>query len=1157
MFDKPVFDLLHVRDSFTHAAFYKAKDLLNRSKVLMCHVQNGCPTPVGDMRTDIGYYYTIISRVKGTAEHPYQQDIKLKFYDIGEGSWVLSGNCSCPVGRQCKHVAAAVMFAKQAGMLDENSAQSSVFEKNAMSDWLTNLSRAADMEKNYSQIHRRMSAYTSDKSLFYVLDSATIGWKVSIYKSKFNKSGAMSKTQIRVALDVKNLLQESYVDDKDALILPLLEVSSYTSPTRNLNMSFGYQRTSLGGKFGAEAVLAMLAAGRMYLHNLDGAPLRLGEARQLQQGWEFDHQGNQYPRLCAQAQVQAVLPTEPVLAIDAQLGEVFELLGADCAKACELDIFCQAPVVPAAMSAQAAKQLAAFKGAPLPALEKVAVVAEPRRVNTTMVLQLHGDFQAPGLLHHKANATLHFAYAVFEKDLQENLPEDLHEDLQKDLPEDAKEDLRISEFLADDAEISYYHSGQLHRYQRDVATETAAKQKLDSFGLCRYEATGYEARNSPAVQTRVFDTVMQWQVFLSNVVPQLERAGWLIEAAPEMQIEGVDVADDDWYADVESEHNNHWFDLQLGVQLEGKNINLLPVLLQAMRGQKLDDVIAAARADAEYFLPVALDDGRFLNLPGQRLIPLLEVFIELFDRDTSLDERGNLRLQTTDAVRLNHISGTQWLWNGGESLRAFADKLADFKKIKVVKPPSTFKAQLRDYQQEGLNWLQFLREYNLAGILADDMGLGKTVQALAHLSCEADSKRLSKPCLIIVPTSLVSNWKNEAQRFAPNLSVLTLHGDERKSRFAHIPHYDIVLSTYPLLRFDDAELAAYEYSFLILDEAQKIKNHKSVAAKWVRSCRAEHRICLTGTPMENHLGELWAQFDFLMPGLLGDERQFKRLYRTPIEKNGDSARQQSLGKRIAPFMLRRKKETVATELPEKNNIIRTVELSGKQRDLYETVRLAMDKKLRDEIAKKGMARSQIMILDALLKLRQVCCHPGIMKLAAAQSVQQSAKLEMLMEMLPEMVEEGRKVLIFSQFTTMLSVIESELVREKISYVKLTGQTKDRITPVDSFQAGEVDVFIISLKAGGSGLNLTAADTVIHYDPWWNPAVEDQATDRAHRIGQDKPVFVYKLTTENTVEEKILEMQARKRALADSTYGKPSKNSAAFTKNDLDVLFEPL
>ena len=437
------------------------------------------------------------------------------------------------------------------------------------------------------------------------------------------------------------------------------------------------------------------------------------------------------------------------------------------------------------------------------------------------------------------------------------------------------------------------------------------------------------------------------------------------------------------------------------------------------------------------------------------------------------------------------------------------------------------------------------------------MGLGKTEKVLAHLLVEKSSGRMDRPCLVVAPTSAMANWFREAERFAPELRVLVLQGPARKQHFARIAEYDLVLTTYPLLTRDATVLQEQDWHCLILDEAQFIKNARTKSARSAAELKTRHRLCLTGTPMENHLGELWSLFHFLMPGLLGNRRQFGRLFRGPIEKHDDRGRRDQLVSRIRPFMLRRTKDEVALDLPPKTEIVRVVELQRGQRDLYESIRLAVHDKVRDAVAEKGLARSTIVILDALLKLRQVCCDPRLLKLEQAQKVRERAKLDLLLEMLDELMSAGRRVLLFSQFTSMLSLIEPELKARDIAWVEITGATQDRDTPVRRFQDGEVPLFLISLKAGGTALNLTAADTVIHYDPWWNPAVEAQATDRAHRIGQDKPVFVYKLITAGSVEEKIVAMQERKRDLAQGIYGAGGKQAQAFSADDLESLFQPL
>jgi len=433
------------------------------------------------------------------------------------------------------------------------------------------------------------------------------------------------------------------------------------------------------------------------------------------------------------------------------------------------------------------------------------------------------------------------------------------------------------------------------------------------------------------------------------------------------------------------------------------------------------------------------------------------------------------------------------------------------------------------------------------------------VQTIAHILTEKEAGRLTSPALVIAPTSLMANWMEESARFAPSLKVLLLQGKERMDLFDQIDSADIVLTTYALLPRDEEKLREHEYHLVILDESHYIKNTRSKAAQTAGSLNARHRLCLSGTPLENHLGELWSQFHFLLPGLLGDEKTFNTQFRHPIERQDDPVRRTLLSRRIKPFLLRRTKDNVAKELPEKTEMIRRVEISGPQRDLYETVRLAMDKKVREEIDRKGVARSQIVILEALLKLRQVCCDPRLVKAMPGKknTAAVSAKLIDLMQMLEDLLQEGRKILVFSQFTSMLALIEEELEARNIRYALLTGETRDRSAQVAAFQQGAVPIFLISLKAGGVGLNLTAADTVIHYDPWWNPAAENQATDRAWRIGQDKPVFVYKLIAKGTLEEKIQLLQQKKSELAQSILAEGESQKLALTQEDLQAIFAPL
>jgi SNF2 family DNA or RNA helicase len=628
-----------------------------------------------------------------------------------------------------------------------------------------------------------------------------------------------------------------------------------------------------------------------------------------------------------------------------------------------------------------------------------------------------------------------------------------------------------------------------------------------------------------------------WLSFNLKELPEFKKKGWRIKTAADYPYHVVEESDIEWYTQLEDVGQHNWFDVELGIHINGEKINLLPLIVSALENLVLKQGGHIENLPIEEHLLAKLPDGRLLPIPIARLKPILNVLTELFDRQ-HLNKFGKMRLSRVRAAQLLALekeSDTylKMRWWGTQSLEALAHQLEHVESCKPVATPQCLQTELRPYQQLGLNWLQFLREFQLGGILADDMGLGKTVQTLAHIAIEKESGRLKKPCLVVCPTTLITNWLNEAKKYCPELRVLLLHGISRQEHFDKIENVDLVLTTYPLIVRDYEILEKKKFHLLILDEAQIIKNARSKAALYVNHLQAGHRVCLTGTPLENHLGELWSLFNFLMPGFLGDSKQFARFFRIPIERQQDQERKQILKNRIAPFMLRRTKQSVALELPAKNEITQVIELETIQRDLYESVRLSLNENIQLAIEKRGLANSQIIILDALLKLRQVCCDPRLLKLSSAQKVEAgSAKLQYLCDALPSMIEEGRRILLFSQFTEMLGLIEQEVKRMGIDYVKLTGQTQDRAAPINDFQEGKAPLFLISLKAGGLGLNLTAADTVIHYDPWWNPAVERQATDRAYRIGQNKSVFVYKLIMAGTIEEKILALQERKKELLD-------------------------
>ncbi|WP_137938516.1 DEAD/DEAH box helicase [Chitinivorax sp. B] len=686
---------------------------------------------------------------------------------------------------------------------------------------------------------------------------------------------------------------------------------------------------------------------------------------------------------------------------------------------------------------------------------------------------------------------------------------------------------------------------------REQAFEKAAKALLVDVGLKPLLGFPVTPKQGALMGDALgLSEAAAWPDFMSNVIPGLIKAGWQVRHQPSFRHHVPNVSE--WHAQL-TPLQPGWFSLSMQIEVAGMRVDLAPILADLFRRKpNWLDTAARNKIQDETLVDLKLPDGSVVNAAAGRIKHLASMLFDL------LDSQGGtgLAVSVWDAPRVvDALKG--WRGNGESVAKAMAERLRLIDDSTQITSPTSLSQPLREYQVAGLRWLQCLREQNLPGILADEMGLGKTIQTLAHLLLEKQAGRLNQPALIVLPTSLIHNWCAEAQRFAPVLRVLVLHGSARQSLFEQISHCDMVLTTYSLLWRDIDTLAKQEFHMLVLDEAQTVKNAGSRTADAIRRIHARHRLCITGTPLENHMGELWALFDFLMPHFLGDSKTFNRLWRTPIEKRGDSARRKLLAQRIKPFILRRTKDQVVQDLPPKTVIVRRVELHGKQRDLYETVRIAMDDRIREQVACKGLARSRIVILDAMLKLRQVCCDPRLVRLDAARQVTESVKLTLLMQMLSDRVEAGRRILVFSQFTTMLGLIESALQAAQLSHVVLTGNTVDRETPVHRFQTGDVPIFLISLKAGGVGLNLTAADTVIHFDPWWNPAVENQATDRAHRIGQDKPVFVYKLIVEGSIEDKILTLQEKKADLIAGILSDADTASAKFSDEDIAALLAPL
>ncbi len=1054
----------------------------------------------------------ITAQVKGTAKLPYA--VEITFQNDMAGMLGIRPVCSCPVGYKCKHTAAVLLSAlalPRAPVVNP-----------ALLAWVEAFRKAQS-----TAAKKKAKPSQRPERLCYVLTKKphSNGYSMLTYKARLSHEGQLLGSM------------EEWHNMERALVKPPLFVSEEDLPILRLlwRQWEKYDGNILEGAQGREILEGALSTKRLFFMErmagnryLMSAPIRLkqGPVRDARLDWGADESGNMVPRIMrGSVMVETLAMPDATWYLDAAAGEIgllklaqppmqiAQLLSMPPLR--EIDV----PVV-----SEVLREMVPDLPPPTSLrLRTIAADLEPVLVLETSAPAYMGRFRGYGF----GTQVRDWAYVRFRYG---------EATLRPDHP---------GEFVT-------LKSGETVRVKRDTKREQRFLKSLRDYGLEEMPRFGLSGVTLD-YPVYVLENEKAWGGFMQHAVPQMKAAGWELVIPQGFRHLMLEV--DAWVGDFD-EQEDGWFSLNMGIVVNGQRVPLAPMLHDLFRrdARWLDAILLEKMKDDEA-IALELPEGGMVRVPAQRLKPLARTLIELFDARTGSEE---IRLSRFDVARINALAGMErWQFKGMDAVASLAEKLKDTEGVRAVSAPEGFALQLRQYQLEGLAWLQFLREQGLAGILADDMGLGKTAQTLAHLLIEKQSGRMDRPSLVVLPTSLIFNWKREAERFAPQLRLLSLHGKERADRFSLIAKYDVILTTYPLLWRDEEALMAHDYHLLILDEAQTVKNVTSQAAQVVRRLNARHRLCLTGTPLENHLGELWAQFDFLLPGFLGDAKSFTKTWRTPIEKHGNRARRDLLAQRVRPFILRRRKEDVAKELPEKTLIIRTVELEGMQRDLYEAVRVAMDRRVREEIADKGFARSHIIILDALLKLRQVCCDPRLLKLASAKKVKERAKLDLLMEMLPELVGEGRRILVFSQFTSMLELIEAALVKEGLGYVKLTGDTKNREEVVRSFQEGEVPIFLISLKAGGVGLNLTAADTVIHYDPWWNPAVENQATDRAHRLGQTKNVFVYKLVVAGSIEEKILALQERKAELAAGILSEDGAGLAKFGEEDIAALLAPL
>ncbi|MEZ4226414.1 MAG: DEAD/DEAH box helicase [Polyangiaceae bacterium] len=694
---------------------------------------------------------------------------------------------------------------------------------------------------------------------------------------------------------------------------------------------------------------------------------------------------------------------------------------------------------------------------------------------------------------------------------------------------------------------------------RDDAAERRAQALLERHGAVELDCidglvANYDSEADYVIN--VDENVHAICSFSGPAVAELRALGWHIDTDEHFRFQVVE-GGDKWVAELsERGKSTSWFQLELGVEVDGVHVDLVPALLRLLEEAPQGGRLSALSRHAARCRALPVGDGRYVAIPWERLEPILEVLAELYDGES----RPRLDLLDCMLAALGRLEDA--VQEGGATLqwRGRMDKVERGRRLAAgpgfAPKPAALRAELRPYQQDGLTWLCHLRDHGVGGVLADDMGLGKTLQTIALLAVEKEARRMDLPTLVVVPTSLVHGWKQQIRQFAPHLRVKVLHGKKRHDTWDKLGQADVVLTTYSVLWRDLDKFRQQQWHYVILDEAQAIKNARSQASRAARSLDARHRLALTGTPVENNLDELWSLFDFVLPGLLGSAQGFRTGFRHPIEREGNESRLLALRARVSPFVMRRLKETVARDLPPKTELVRHVELSGDQRDLYESIRVAAHSEVRTAIRKQGFEASSIMILDALTKLRQVCCDPRLVPVDAARDVTGSAKADAFFELVESDLGRGRRILVFSQFAQMLGLMSAGLRERGVRHVTLTGASTERHRLVDAFQGGEVDVFLISLKAGGTGLNLTRADTVIHYDPWWNAAAQMQATDRAHRIGQKNPVFVHNLVAVGSVEERMLALQQKKRALADTLLGS-EVGKLRLLPDDIEDLFAPL
>jgi superfamily II DNA or RNA helicase len=1019
--------------------------------------------------------WPVVARVQGSSGY-----IVTLHY---EGGRYLEGECSCPVGVDCKHAVATALVVFQREQEEDEDYRATRKEK-AVGSWLAGLGQAPE---------ERESPAPSNKLVAYVLEESDNKTLLSFHRTSRLKRGGLARSSHMTNVGDPTRRMPAWVSSED-----IRRMSAVQAISRAEIYDSRFDITSLGESLFQE----LSEAGLLFWDEVQTRALQWGPERSERLSWQECEEDPGEFRLGLGPDL-VVLPALRTLYVDhttrsigpLDLGIPFHVV----------ERLIAGPSVPESMLAVAEQSLRSLRCLDPEELQldrANAPIPVPMRPRLRISLETSSRF----------GDMLDVAWeAVY-----------------------GEHSFPLGEWgrLGGNAPLRNMSEEGRFSNQARLLTESS---EVDFAGAQGKSEVAHAAQH-----------------LALQIIPELVSQGWLCELSDDFPAE-TPVMDAEWIEELKPVSDGHgWFELGLDVQVNGRRVPLLPLLLQAIASGEIN-LEREPRRERPVGINLKLPDGSLVHVGHERLQRWLRPLIEL--RLRGLDKEDKLVMPGVTAVELAEAMPGRF--SQSKALGELRERLEALVDLKPKQEGKGFVGELRAYQRQGLGWLRFLHEGGFGGVLADDMGLGKTVQLLAFFEGLRAARKLesSSPFLVVAPRSVVGNWHLEAQRFTPQLRSQVHLGPQRATTAEALRGSQVVITSYQTLLRDIELFLEVSWTSIVFDEAQAIKNPQTKLRRALCRLEAESRFCVTGTPIENHLGELWSQVDMVMPGVLGSASTFHTVFRRPIERQGDSRALDLLRQRIRPFLLRRSKSEVDVDLPEKSEIIERIPLDTAQRDLYESLRLTLDKEVRAALKSRGVEGASLIILDALLRLRQCCCDPRLVKIPEARKAKRSAKLDRLMGMLSELEDEGRFTLVFSQFTTMLSLIEEECKKSDIPYVKLTGQTRDREKVIRQFQDGQAPVFLISLKAGGVGLNLTRADTVIHYDPWWNPAAEKQATDRAHRIGQTKNVMVYKLVAEGTLEERICVMQKEKQQLTDSALREGGLTH--FGADDLRALFQSL